>query len=160
MKAGARLDRAINPVARSLLLLVLCSLGITPHAIAFMSDRDTAEIEREAIATSATTPRFKIRGRVIDLVPGQKKSMRLKLVNDNPYSIRVSKLTVRAGDSGNPNCLSAALTIPRRKRVDVRVRAGRTAAVGYPVTLMATAPSECQLAQWPLRFKGEAVRVR
>ncbi|MDQ4145215.1 MAG: hypothetical protein M3198_16040 [Actinomycetota bacterium] len=159
MRANVRSGRAVAGVVRGTLFIALCGLAVAPQAIAFMSERGSVGARGEVRSPTTLQPRFKITGSVLGLTPGKRSSLRLRVVNNNRFAIRVKSLAVRASGAPGGLCSSAALQIPKRKKVSLRVPAKTTAIATYPVALRRDAASACQLARWPLRFRGQAVRI-
>lgn|GEM_PF-2213421 len=103
---------------------------------------------------------FRIGGAVKGLFPGKKKIMTVKLRNPNRFPIVVKELKIRVRPSNKLGCPATSISVRKRLRVSVVVPARGRAKKSVPVKLKPTAPSSCQGARWPLKFRGGAVRKR
>ena len=151
--------RLVVPMMRALVLVTLCGALVAPQAMAFFSSEEPSEAVAPAARSKSRTP-FKIKGQIDGLVPGKKNKLQLRVVNKNKYPLKVKWLGVRAEDSDVPGCEAPALKIPKRKPYSMRIEGKRGAIAEYPIRLKKTAPAECQMAQWPLRYTGRARKVR
>jgi hypothetical protein len=102
-------------------------------------------------------PPFTISGSVDGLAPGVGSQLPLTVSNPYDFPIKVTTLTVGAGDAGGP-CLGKSLEVqPLGGTVQVPARGSATTLLA--VTLLKSSPEICQQATWPLTYGGQAVRV-
>ena len=105
---------------------------------------------------SADVRPFRISGSVDNLYPGASEQLRLRLRNRQPFKIIVRRIRVRV--SGTPSgCSATYLTVPRFKG-RIRIRAKRKKHFSLPVAMSAAAPDSCRSANFPLTYRGRAVR--
>jgi hypothetical protein len=110
-----------------------------------------------AFATSARRPpkTFSISGHVVGLYPGSHSRLALRVRNPWSAAIRVTSLSARVGPSGRP-CPVQNVRIGRfGGSLLVRARSARTVVVD--AGLLASAPTGCAGAAFPLTFVGRAV---
>jgi hypothetical protein len=100
---------------------------------------------------------FVVSGQVENLRPGGSRPMVLTVRNPNSVGIRVTSLTVRAGNASTA-CQASSLTLPQWTGSLVVPKNG-TGTLTVQVSLKPTAPDACQGARWPLTYGGTAVKA-
>ena len=100
---------------------------------------------------------FVVSGQVEDLRPGGSRPMVLTVRNPNSVGIRVTSLTMRAGNASTA-CQTSSLTLPQWTGSLVVPKNG-TGTLTVQVSLKPSAPDACQGAQWPLTYGGTAVKA-
>ena len=113
--------------------------------------------EENAVLTSSQTGTFQIKGQVAGLYPGGTVTLPLTVVNKNGFKIAVKTVTVTVVDA-SAACPASALTATAY-RGKLVVPAKRSAQLTVRATLSAAAPDECAGAQFPLRYRGTAVKA-
>ncbi len=131
---------------------------VTPQAMAFLTAERRHSEADESTATSGAGE-FSVAGRVKGLFPGGNKTLKLKVRNPMPYSIKVELLTVTVGKPSKPGCKRGWLQIKREVAPRVKVRDESVARVTVTAKLSRKAGNACQGARWPLRYGGTAVRL-
>ena len=143
-------------IVQGLVALLLVAALVIPEALSFAQ----ADRSHRFDNLSGTSAAFRLKGKVTGLFPGKRKIMKIKLRNPNRFAIVVKELRIRVRPSTNPGCASKWLSVRKRLKVSVRVPARGRAKKSVPVRLKPTAPTSCNGARWPLKFRGGAVRKR
>ncbi|MDQ3620793.1 MAG: hypothetical protein M3391_11830 [Actinomycetota bacterium] len=156
MSSSSRFTRMATTIVQGLVALLLVAALVIPEALSFAQADRSHRFEN----VSGTSAAFRMKGAVKGLFPGKRKVMKVKLRNPNRFAIVVKELRIRVRPSTDPGCGSRWLSVRQRLRVSVVVPARGRAKKGVPVRLKPTAPTSCQGARWPLKFRGGAVRKR
>ena len=127
---------------RALAVLVVAALG-TAGAYGTIGSREGPK-------------RFSISGHVDDLVPGVDRTLRLRIRNPYRHRIRVVSVRTIVEPSGRPCPTRNIQVAPFRGSLAVRARSSRLLPVR--VKMLASAPTTCAGAAFPLYFFGRAVR--
>lgn len=107
--------------------------------------------------TSKAPPRaFSISGRAAGLFPGRSESLVLHVTNVESFPLVVTTLTTTVRGA-SASCRAANLAA-RTFRGRLSVRAHGTATVAVTITMSASATNACRDADFPLLFRGTAVR--
>jgi hypothetical protein len=153
--------KVLIATARPLFALCLIALLLSPNVYAALESR-SAFTAGQGGASSTQAPRkpsFRIKGKVGGLYPGARKKLKLKVLNPNPYTIKVSSIEVRVLKSNRTGCGRKVVKPARIKRLRLKLKPRKKARVAYPIKMKATAPGACKGARWPLRFEGRALRA-
>jgi len=116
-----------------------------------------AVLEPTAPDASGPAHTFRVRGNVHGLYPGVKKKVKLHVRNRYAFPIRVLVVRVRVQRPFR-GCPAKAVKI-RPWRGKLKIPAHGTKVVHVRVAMRTWAPTACQGARFPLRYRGRAVKV-
>ncbi|MGH7315796.1 MAG: hypothetical protein ACREJS_05995 [Candidatus Rokuibacteriota bacterium] len=153
MGVAPRLTRTTSCVLALGAFAALATLDVTAHN----AGAGHAVLAGTRSATR-DAPRFSVRGKVGGLYPGARKNMKIRIANPNPYPLRLRWLRVRVRNSNVRGCARRWVRPRRELKLSFFVPPRSRARASLPVTLSRRAPSICQGATWPLRFRAEGVR--
>ncbi len=129
-----------------------CALVLLLSAAAFAYANLTGH---EAVHHQAKKRRaLTVSGSVENLQPGVPTVLNAMVRNNLPKRVRPRSLKVKIGDASAACPRSMLYAQPVRARKSVRPR--RTRRIPITVTLLATAPDECQNASFPIRYRVRA----
>lgn len=136
-------------------LLVACLLLVAAFAQASELRRSssTSPDARPPVAQ----PDFHIRGSVTGLFPGVRTRMRLRVRNENPFAIRLSKISTTV-QGGTAACPADSLKVTRwagHKRIPARA----VRRVRVEVRMRSWAPQACAGHRYRLAYRGRAVKA-
>ncbi len=147
-------------IVQGLVALLLVAALVIPEALSFAQADRSHRFENLSGSVGSSGAAFRIAGTLKGLYPGKRKIMKVKLRNPNRFPIVVKELKIAVRPSNKLGCASKWIAVRKLLRVSVRVAARGRAKKSVPVRLKPTAPTSCQGARWPLKFRGGAVRKR
>ena len=160
MSSSSRFTRTATTITQGLVALLLVAALVIPEALSFAQADRSHRFENLSGRVDSSGAAFRIKGTVKDLFPGKRKTMKVKLRNQNRFPIVVKELKVRVRPSSKLGCAAKWIKVRKRLRISVRVPARGRVKRSVPVKLKRTAPASCEGARWPLKFRGGAVPKR
>ncbi len=141
---------------RAIWIYLVCVAALASAGAAYAAlSSGGGERPATASAASSKAPRVKIKGYVEYLYPGAEVRLQLTLRNRSPQRVRVNWVKAKVRDA-SAGCPASYLSIPKRKKLKLKIKPQRRKGVAMRATLAQNAPRGCQGATFPLSYTAKA----